>query len=173
MGQERPAVHCPCEYVEWLRGSLRDAHTLAQANLKKAAKHQKRGYGESNRPMNFQRGDWVWRTYPPVSGGKLHYRSRGPWLVLAKTGPVTYKIQHHAEVDPEIIHVDKLMPYQADFEEELQSWLQDTETTGHRVIGTHSCDPVPPAAEAEPVPSPVNEDEAGFLWVRLRRLCRY
>ena len=54
------------------------------------------------------------------------------------------------------------MPYQADFGEELQSWLPDTETTGRRVIGTQTCDPVPPAAEAEPVPSPVNEDEAGF-----------
>ncbi len=166
MGQERPAVHCLCEYVEWLRSSLRDTHTLARANLKKAAKRQKRGYGESNRPVNFQHGDWVWRTYPPVSGGKLYYRNRGPWLVLAKTGPVTYKIQRHAEADPEIVHVDKLMPYQADFGEELQSWLQDTETPGHRVIGTQACaiklDPMPPAAEAEPVPGPVNEDEASF-----------
>ncbi len=162
MGRERPAVHCPCEYVEWLRGSHRDAHALARANLKKAAKRQKRGYGESNRPVSFQRGDWVWRMYPPVSGGKLRYRNRGPWLVLTKVGPVTYKIQRHAEADPEIVHVDKLMPYQADFGEELQRWLQDTETTGHRVIGTQTCDPVPPAAEAEPVPSPVNEDEAGF-----------
>ncbi len=59
MGRERPAVHCPCEYVEWLRGSIRDAHTLARANLKKAAKLQKRSYGESNLTVNFQCGDWV------------------------------------------------------------------------------------------------------------------
>ncbi len=65
--------------------------------------------------VSFQRGDWVWRAYPPVSGGKLLYRNRGPWLVLAKTGPVTYKIQRHAEAGPEIVHVDKLLLYQADF----------------------------------------------------------
>ncbi len=45
VGKQRPEVHCPVEYVEWLRGSIRDAHTLARANLKKAAKRQKRGYG--------------------------------------------------------------------------------------------------------------------------------
>ena len=78
----------------------------------------------------FGRGDWVWRVYPPVSGGKLRYRNRGPWLVLAKTGPVTYKIQRHARAEPEFVHVDKLLPYQADFEEELHSWLQGEESDG-------------------------------------------
>ena len=53
--------------------------------------------------------------YPPVSGGKLQYRNRGLWLVLAKTSPVTDKIQHHARTEPEIMHVDKLLPYQVDF----------------------------------------------------------
>ncbi len=54
--------------------------------------------------------------------------------MLAKTGPVTYKIQCYAVDDPETIHVDKLLPYQADLGEELQSWLQDIESTGHLVL---------------------------------------
>ncbi len=70
----------------------------------------------------------MWRVYPPVSGGKLRYRSRGLWLVLAKTGPVTYKNQSHARAEPEFVHVDKLLPYQAEFEEELHSWLQGEES---------------------------------------------
>ncbi len=41
--------------------------------------------------------------------------NRGPWLVLAKMGPVTYKIQRHPQADTEIVHVDKLMPYYPDF----------------------------------------------------------
>ncbi len=109
--------------MEWLRGSIRDAHAIARANLKKAAKQQKKGYGETSQSAVFRRGDWVWRIYPLVSGGKLRYRNRGPWLVLAKTGPVTYKIQRQARAEPEFVHVDKLLPYQADFEEELHSWL--------------------------------------------------
>ncbi len=67
--------------------------------------------------------------------------------MLAKTGPVTYKIQRNAEADPEVIHVNKLQPYQTDFGEELQSWLQDSESTGYGVIGTHTCDYVPPDPE--------------------------
>ncbi len=47
--------------------------------------------------------------------------------MLAKTGPVTYKIQCDARAEPEIVHIDKLLPYQADFEEEIHSWLQREE----------------------------------------------
>ncbi len=38
--------------------------------------------------------------------------------------PVTFEIQHYAEAEPETVDVDKLLPYQADFEEELHSWLE-------------------------------------------------
>ncbi len=73
VGRERPDVHCPTEYVEWLRGSIRDAHAIARAKLKKAAKHQKKTYGKTSQFAVFRRGDWVWCVYPPVSGGKLRY----------------------------------------------------------------------------------------------------
>ena len=59
VGRERPDVHCPTEYVEWLRGSIRDAHAIARGNLKKAAKRQKKGYGKTSRSAMFQRGDCV------------------------------------------------------------------------------------------------------------------
>ncbi len=55
----------------------------------------------------------MWRVYPPASGGKLRYKNLGPWLVLAKTSTVTYKIQRFAGAEPDIVHVDKLMLYQA------------------------------------------------------------
>ncbi len=44
--------------------------------------------------------------------------------MLAKTGPVTYKIQRHPQADPEIVHVDKLMHYYPDFGEQLHSWIE-------------------------------------------------
>ncbi len=43
---------------------------------------------------------------------------------------MTYKIQRHSRADPEFVHVDKLLPYQADFEEELHSWLHGEESDG-------------------------------------------
>ena len=36
IGWQKPKVHCPNEYVEWLRASLSDAHTVARTNLKKS-----------------------------------------------------------------------------------------------------------------------------------------
>ncbi len=44
--------------------------------------------------------------------------------MLAKTGPVTYKIQRHPQADLEIVHVDKLMLYYPDFGEQLYSWTE-------------------------------------------------
>ncbi len=95
--------------------------------------------------------------YPHVSGGKLPYKNQGPWLVVAKVSSVTYKIQCHAGAEPEIVHVDKLMPYQADFGEELDSWLQDEDSGGHRVKGTQTPMPVPPEASSEVTDGPSNE----------------
>ena len=48
VGREWPDVHCPTEYVEWLCGSIRDAHAIARMNLKKSAKRQKKGYGKTS-----------------------------------------------------------------------------------------------------------------------------
>ena len=39
----------------------------------------------------------------------MRYTNRWPWLVLAKPGPVTYKIQRHPQADPEIV-VQKMHP---------------------------------------------------------------
>ncbi len=91
VGRQRPEVHCPVEYVEWLRGSIRDAHTLARANLKKAAKRQKRGYGEASHDTFFQRGDWVWQVYPQPVVVNPAIKIGGPgwcWLklVLSRRG---------------------------------------------------------------------------------------
>ncbi len=53
------------------------AHALAKANVKKATKWQMRGYGESSCGGCSLHGDSVWRVYPLVSGGKLHYKTEG------------------------------------------------------------------------------------------------
>ncbi len=68
---------------------------------------------------------------------------RGPWLMLAKTSPVTYKIQRHARAEPEFVPVDKLLPYQADFEEELHTWLHSEESDRRRVAETQTADNTP------------------------------
>ncbi len=119
-GPEQAAKECRYEHVEWINDSLCRAHDRACKTLRTSAKRQCRSYGEPNRIHRFHPGKWVWRTFPR-QGGKLHYANRGPWLVLAKTGPVTYKIQRHPQAEPDIVHVDKFMPHYPDFGEELHS----------------------------------------------------
>ncbi len=77
--------------------------------------------------------------------------------MLAKVSTVTYKIQRCAGAEPEIVHVDKLMPYQADSGEELESWLQDEESGERRAKGTQTSTP----ASAETSPGLVDRPSSG------------
>ncbi len=61
--------------------------------------------------------------------------------MLAKTGPVTYKIQRHPQAEPDIVHVDKLMPYYPDFGEELHSWVETDHPTRYRDQGEQTASP--------------------------------
>ncbi len=62
--------------------------------------------------------------------------------MLAKTGPATYKIQRHPQADPEIVHVDKLMPYYPDFGEQLYSWIETDCPTQFRDQEVQTTQPV-------------------------------
>ncbi len=74
--------------------------------------------------------------------------------MLAKVSPVIHRIQRHVGAEPEVVHVDKLMPYQPDYGEELESWLRDEDSGGCRAKGTQPPMPVlpetPPGVIGEP-----------------------
>ena len=53
-----------------------------------------------------------------------------------------YKIQRHPQADPEIMHVDKLMPYYPDFGERLHSWIETDCPTQYRDQEAHTSKPV-------------------------------
>ena len=55
--------------------------------------------------------------------GKLHPKNVGPYLVLEKTGPVTYKIQESEGARESIMHVDKLYPFHPEEDQTMVSWL--------------------------------------------------
>ena len=61
--------------------------------------------------------------------------------MLAKTGPITYKIQRHSQAEPDVVHVDKLMPYYPDFGEELHSWIETDHPTRYRDQGEQTASP--------------------------------
>ncbi len=56
-------------------------------------------------------------------------------------GPVTYKIQRHPQVEPDIVHVDKLMHYYPDFREELHSWIETDHPSRYRDQGGQTTRP--------------------------------
>ncbi len=63
------------------------------------------------------------------------------------------------------MHVDKLLPYQADFEEELHIWLHGEESDGRRVAETQTADNTPselPPEAAVSSPLPTQGDSLDF-----------
>ncbi len=58
VARQRPEIHCPIEYMEWLYSSIRYMYlyTLARANLKKATKWPKSGYGKARCTVKLQCG---------------------------------------------------------------------------------------------------------------------
>ena len=101
---EHPA--CPNLYVEWLRRTLRFAHSVARKSLKGAARTQKSVYDKRSRERHFEVGQLVLYWYPPRARKKLSYGWCGPYVVLAKPGPVTYELQHLETNDTRVVHVD-------------------------------------------------------------------
>ncbi len=80
--------------------------------------------------------------------------------MLAKTGPVTYKIQRHPQAEPDIVHVDKLMPYYPDFGEELRSWIETDNPTRYRDQGEQTTRPTLQSQVIAVVDIPPQEPDA-------------
>ena len=124
LGNRALVPSCPVAYVEWLRQSLQNSHDFARDQLVKSALRQKKNYQDRSRDVHFKRGDWVWKVMPQLRPGKLYKKNEGPWLVLARTGPVNYRIQRRPKASAKVVHVDKLSQYHPDEGEELTSWLE-------------------------------------------------
>ncbi len=83
--------------------------------------------------------------------------------MLAKKSPVTYQIQRHARAEPKIVHVDKLLLYQADFEEELYGFLHGEESDGRRIAETQTADNTPSEPPPEAAVSSPSQPQGGSL----------
>ena len=129
VGLREVLPQCPVAYVEWLRQTMNTGHDLARDKLKMAAARQKKNYQEKCREVSFRAGDWVWRVDSVSKSGKLHPKNLGPYLVVEKAGPVTYRIQAAPEGRVATLHVDKLYRYTPSDEEELKSWLPEMAAT--------------------------------------------
>ncbi len=81
-----------------------------------------------------------------------------------------YKIQCYPQAEPDIVHVDKLMPYYLDFGEELHSWIEMDHPTQYRDRGDQTARPalqtqltvvgdIHPLI-SEPTPNPESQEQS-------------
>jgi hypothetical protein len=99
------------DFVDVTERNMKYAHQLARDHLKCQAARRKKLYDMRVNFTEFKRHDWVWYFYPRKRVGKSPKWQRlytGPFLVIDRLGPVTYRIQRSAKADPLIVHVDKL-----------------------------------------------------------------
>ena len=83
------------DYRAALVTSLQDAHNAARACLDRARSTQVRQYDARHTPTEYKPGDQVWLYVPRVARGTSKKIARlwtGPFRVLERTGPVTYRL---------------------------------------------------------------------------------
>ncbi len=141
VGRQRPDVHCPVEYVEWL---IPEPEPILRKLLNRRREAMARPVVTLVFNVATGFGEFILQSVVVNFAIKIG----GPgwcWLKLV----LSRRIQCHAGAKPEIVRVHKLMPYQPDFGEELKSWLRDEESGGCRAKGTQTPMPVLPETSPE------------------------
>ena len=106
---------------------------LAQENLRKAQKTQKRWYDQNAREREFKVGEKV-LVLLPTSSNKLLAKWHGPYPVLNRVGTVTYQVDmfDHAK-RKRIFHVNMLRKWQAPGTTNLFVDIEDPDTTANEL----------------------------------------
>jgi len=102
---------CPNEYVEWLKNSLHHCYEYASRQLTANAGRQKRYYDLRAKPIQYERGSFVWRWYWPAARGKFGKGWVGPFKVTATPSPIHCLIQRYPNHDSVRVHIDALKPH--------------------------------------------------------------
>ena len=101
----------PATYVEDLQERLQIIQAAGREHLTSAMITQKRHYDRNVRNIDYQAGDIVWLHHKVRKKGKSPKLTRswkGPFLITAKLGDVTYRIQAHPRSKTDVVHADRL-----------------------------------------------------------------
>lgn len=102
-----------CDYVQDLAERMDSAYRTVREELRTAAERRKHAYDMRVRTAEYLPGTYVWYYCPRRFTGrsaKWEKTCSGPFLVLEKCGPVTYRIRKTLNSRPFVAHVDKLRP---------------------------------------------------------------
>ena len=114
---------CPIQYVEWVKNATINAYEFAYGQLGIAASRQKHNYERGLKPRQFEKGNWVWRWYPPAAGVKFGLGWVGPYLVVRCITRLEYVIQKSKDGKQVPVHVDDLKPFVG--QNHPKSWLNE------------------------------------------------
>lgn len=136
-------------YVMKMRERLSETMEIAQTNLAKAQKRQKKWYDQSARVREFNEGEEV-LVLLPTSTNKLRAEWQGPYKVKRKVGTVNYEVEMVGKRKrTKVYHVNMLRKWHTP---QATSYFEDKEETDTE----YSTD----EGETIPVPPCFNEDES-------------
>ncbi len=91
--EQQPAAHrSVIEHVREMRGRIDRVMPLVREHLSKAQQAQQRHYNRAAQPREFQPGDRV-MVLVPTAACKFLATWQGPYTVLERIGPVTYRVR--------------------------------------------------------------------------------
>jgi hypothetical protein len=102
-------------FADALLERQQQAYDLVRNHLGIAAERAKKYYDAKAKPTAFKKGDWVWVYNPRRHVGRSPKWSCpyfGPQLIEKVLGPVNYIVRRSKRSKSQIVHVDKLKPYQ-------------------------------------------------------------
>ena len=93
--------------MEIYRQKWQTALSFAREQLIKAQNKQKVYYDANSKVVDYSIGDYVLLRSPPVPG-KFQYRWLGPYAVVKRISPLTYKINLPGASEDVVVHVNRL-----------------------------------------------------------------
>ena len=105
------------DYVDILRSRIQHAHETARKYLASSAKRSKNNYDVKAAVNKYEKGNLVWyllETHKVGEAPKLKQAYHGPFLVKKKVTEVDFLIQLDKNGKVQIVHHDKLKPYEGD-----------------------------------------------------------
>ena len=126
------------EYVARQCDLIEEAHEFARDNLQISAESQKKHYDHRTKRSGFEVNDQVWMYYSVKKKGvtsKLQDKWEGPYIISERINDVLYRIKNLPSRRSDVVHVDKLKPYE---QNELQTEIIDLAQEERVIPSTHA-----------------------------------
>ena len=112
-------------YVTELLTKMQMAHVTAKENIEKSINKRCEKFNHRKTRREFMLGDVVYMYSPAVQGNilsrKLQTKWRGPYRIIEKKGPVTFKIKEIHGKKEHMVHADRLKLYKGNLGEEEEN----------------------------------------------------